>query len=335
MAKAVHLTKFAGDEFLDHISVVDVPIPEPGEGEVLVNIYLRPINPTDVLFMKGAYGGGFSLPRVPGSEGVARVVKSGPGATKFSAGQRVVAAQWPQFSTGGTWTTHTVVPESILFPVPDDVTDEVAAQFFINPVTAYGMLKELGVPAGEWLLQTAASSVLGRQVIQLAKHYGIKTINIVRRSDAVQELKDLGADEVIATDKEDIVERVTAITGGKGAYGAIDAVGGPQSSKIIAALRKGGVYIVYGLLDMNPLQINTADLMVQRKTARGFIIYDWIEDATTDKAAVVAEVLKLLADKVIVPYSGKAYPIADVDQVKEAVAASLAVGRGAKLFLQG
>ncbi len=67
-----------------------------------------------------------------------------------------------------------------------------AAPAQINPVTVYGMLQELAVPKDEWLLQTAASSVLGRQVIALAKHHGIKTINVVRRADAVQELKDAG-----------------------------------------------------------------------------------------------------------------------------------------------
>lgn len=65
-------------------------------------------------------------------------------------------------------------------------------QFLVNPVTVVGMLEELAVPAGEYLLQTAAGSVLGRQMIQVAKHRGIKTINVVRRQELVAELKALG-----------------------------------------------------------------------------------------------------------------------------------------------
>mmetsp|Transcript_35445 Transcript_35445/g.78638 ORF Transcript_35445/g.78638 Transcript_35445/m.78638 type:complete len:331 (-) Transcript_35445:737-1729(-) len=329
MAKAVHVTKFDAEKYLDYVTLVEIPIPEPGSGEVLVQPYMRPVNPTDVAFIKGAYGPNFPLPRVPGSEGVARVIKNGPGSSKFQEGQRVVAAQWPQFTNGGTWTTHTVVPQNILFPVPDEVSDETAAQFFINPVTVYGMFHELNVPAGEWLLQTAASSVLGRQVLQLAQHRGIKTINIVRRKEAVQELLDLGADAVISTDTEDIVERVQQITGGKGAYAAIDAIGGPQTSKVVGALRKWGTYMVYGLLDLRPMELSVSDLLVQQKVVRGFLIYEWIEQQ--DKASVVAAVMKLLADKVIVPFSGESFPM---EQVKEVLVKSQEVGRGAKLFLR-
>lgn len=331
MAKALQLSAFGGDAFLDHLALVDVPVPEPAAGEVLVQPFLRPINPTDVLFLTGAYGASFPLPRVPGSEGVARVLKNGPGCSKFAAGQRVVAVQWPQFSSGGSWTTHTTILEKDLVAVPDAVDDKTAAQFFINPVTVFGMFKELAVPQGEYLLQTAATSVLGRQVIALAKHYGIKTINVVRRSNAVQELKDAGADEVISTDTEDLQQRVMDITGGKGAYAALDAVGGPDVAKVVASLRKNGVYLAYGLLSPEPMQLSIADLIVGRKVLRGFIIYEWIEEQA-DKGAVLDQVMKLLADKIIVPYSGKAYPLSEF---KEAITKSTEAARGAKLFLEG
>ena len=74
----------------------------------------------------------------------------------------------------------------------DALSDEVAAQFYVNPPTALGLLKVLGAPQGKWVLQTAAASVLGRMLIQLAKHQGVRTINVVRRRGAVEELKALG-----------------------------------------------------------------------------------------------------------------------------------------------
>lgn len=330
MAKAIQITGFDNDNYLDHIRLVDVPIPEPKEGQVLIQVILRPVNPTDVLLIRGRYGKEFPLPRVPGSEGLARVVKNGPGASKFEAGQRVVVVQWPQFTEGGSWTTHAVIAEKDLFAVPDSIDDKTAAQFYINPVTVYGMLKELAVPKGQWLLQTAAGSALGRQVISLAKHYGFKTINVVRRSAQAQELKDAGADEVICTDKEDIVERVKAITGGEGAYAALDAVGGKQAAQVALSLRTGGELMLYGMLDPEPLELISVDMVAKVKTLRAFIIYQWIEKPHKD--AAVAEVMKLLEDKVIVPFVGETYPL---EQFKEAIVKSQEVGHGAKIFLQG
>lgn len=328
MAKAIVLEQFNGPDFEPHLKLKDIPEPEPKAGEVLLEPYLRPVNPTDVLLLSGAYGTSFQLPLVPGSDGVCKVVKNGEGCSKFTAGDRVVVVQWPQFASNGSWATRVCVPEKDVFAVSAGISDETASQFFINPCTVYGMLKELAVPKGEYLLQAAAGSVLGRQVISLAKHYGIKTINVVRRSDAVDELKALGADEVIATDKEDIMERVTAITGGAGAYACLDPVGGKLAGKMVGALRKGGTYMAYGLLDPNPMELNIIDLIAGKKIVKGFIIYEWIEGP--HKEEVVKEVMKLLEDSVIDPYSGEKFPMADY---AAAIKKSQEVGRGGKVFL--
>ncbi|KAK9829079.1 hypothetical protein WJX72_003772 [[Myrmecia] bisecta] len=204
----------------------DKPVPEPKQGEVLVRVYMRPIDPTDIFSIQKVYPINPQLPAVPGSEGVAKVERNGPGASKFKEGQRVVAAPWPTFQGEGTWQQYVAVPEQHLVAVPDSLSDQAAAQAFINPATAVGLLATVGVPENEYLLQTAATSVLGQMVIRYAKHKGIKTINVVRNNKKTPELKSLGADEVISSSDEDIVERVKQVTGGKGAYGAIDAVAG-------------------------------------------------------------------------------------------------------------
>lgn len=90
----------------------------------------------------------------------------------------------------------------------------MAAQFTINPLTAYGLLAELGIQKGDFLLQTASASALGRFLIQIAKVRGIKTINVVRRDSQIEELKQIGADYVINYEKEDLVQRVNEITNG-------------------------------------------------------------------------------------------------------------------------
>ena len=157
----------------------------------------------------------------------------GPGVDSVPVGRRVV----PLGVSPGTWAELMVVPAARLLPVPDGVSDEAAAQLVVNPLSAWVLVvDELDLQPGEWLLQNAAGSTLGRVVIQLARARGFRTINVVRRAEQGEELLALGADEVIVTDHEDVEERVREITAGEGVGKAIDAVGGELAGRIAAAL---------------------------------------------------------------------------------------------------
>ena len=116
--KIVKLDEFSMSSDLSHVQVVDAPMPEPKQGEVLVNAYLRPVNPTDVILIKTGWGGLVPLPSTPGSEGVGKVVKNGPGASRFKEGQRVAAAPWPQFQGRGSWAQYVAIPEKDLVSHP-------------------------------------------------------------------------------------------------------------------------------------------------------------------------------------------------------------------------
>ena len=115
--KIVKLDEFSMNSDLSHVQVVDAPMPEPKHGEVLVNAYLRPVNPTDVVLIKTGWGG-VPLPTTPGSEGVGKVVKNGPGASKFKEGQRVAAVPWPQFQGRGSWAQYVAIPEKDVVSPP-------------------------------------------------------------------------------------------------------------------------------------------------------------------------------------------------------------------------
>jgi hypothetical protein len=112
--KIIKLDEFSMKDDLSHVQVVEAPVPELKQGEVLVNAYLRPVNPTDVILIKTGWGGLVPLPSTPGSEGVGKVVKNGPGASKFKEGQRVAAAPWPQFQGRGSWAQYVAIPEKDL-----------------------------------------------------------------------------------------------------------------------------------------------------------------------------------------------------------------------------
>lgn len=320
------------------LNLVDLPVPTPAEGEVLVRLSLRPINPADVFSLCGFYKGfqPESLPAVPGLEGVGVVEAAGPGATKFTAGQRVVACPWPTKTGNGTWQQLCVVPESLLLAVPDSVSDEAAAQFLVNPVTVYGFLEVLKVPQGEYLLQNAANSVLGKQLIALAHKKGIKTINIVRDlAKHEKELKDLGADVVLSSTDDDVPACVQEITGGKGAYAAVDPVGGPFTEKVTQSVRDSGTVIIYSAMGGLTANAGIPDLLYRDVRLRGFWLGPWLANEAENPAKVLSDLMGYLADKTIVPDSGKHYSMTDLASAKEGILASLQQSRGGKLFLEG
>ena len=112
---------------------------------------------------------------------------------------------------GGNWAEQVVVPARQVWPAPSALTDEQAATFFVNPASALVMTRYvLAVPPGAWLLQTAAGSALGRMVIRLGRHFGFRTLNVVRRREQAEELAREGADAVVATGDESLVERIRA-----------------------------------------------------------------------------------------------------------------------------
>jgi NADPH:quinone reductase-like Zn-dependent oxidoreductase len=311
------------------LRVEDVPRPEPGAGQVLVRMRARPINPSDLLTVRGLYGALPVPPATPGLEGTGEVAELGEGVTHLRAGQRVIP-----LGVAGTWQEFIVAPAAQLIPVPDRVNDRTAAQFVVNPLTAWIMtVEELDLQPGEWLLQTAAGSTLGRVVLQIAKQHGFKTINVVRRREQAEELKALGADEVICTDEEDIPERVREIAGKEGLHKAIDAVGGETGAAVVRALGRGGVMLVYGLLSGSPMPLDGGRMIFASTTVRGFWLGDWMRSAPPERQqAVTAEMLRSMATQEIVPPVEAAYPLSEI---LAAVEHSERPGRSGKVLLVG
>ncbi|KAL3148871.1 hypothetical protein ABBQ32_001743 [Trebouxia sp. C0010 RCD-2024] len=238
---AAVITKYNDDDPSASLEIIQKDVPSDlKDGEVLVRMMLRPINPSDMFCMRGRYGGfkPGSLPAVPGLEGLGVVAKLGPKTgDRVKEGQRVVAVPWPTAEGEGTYQQYVATPEKNLVVVPDNVDDDMAAQFLINPVTAYGFLEVIQVPEGKYLLQQAANSVLGKELICMAQKRGTKTINLVRRHEVVDELKQLGAEEVLVTTDEDVVDRVMQITDGEGAWASINPIGGEASRYLPACVK--------------------------------------------------------------------------------------------------
>src|SRR2546423_7414687 len=294
--KRVRFNEFGNP--VDVLRVEDVPQPEPGANQVLVRLRARSINPSDLLTVRGLYGALPTLPATPGLEGMGEVAAVGADVKHLKVGQRVIPLGVP-----GTWQEYIVADSNQLIPVPDAISDQMAAQFVVNPLTAWVMtVEELSLRPGEWLLQTAAGSTLGRVVLQIAALRGFKTINVVRRREQVEELKALGADEVICTADEDLVARVREITGRDGMTKAIDAVGGQTGAAVVRALGRGGLLLVYGLLSMEPMEVDGGRMIFTGTTIRGFWLSEWLRTAAPQRRqAVTSELLRLMATQEIAP----------------------------------
>eukprot|EP00842_Homolaphlyctis_polyrhiza_P000531 jgi/Hompol1/1479/HPOL_005601-RA len=331
-SKAVILNQFG----IDNLQVVSRPVPVPGDGEVLVNIKLRPVNPSDVLSVLGYYLGfkPKSFPATPGLEGYGVIQQVGAGVTagKVKVGQRVVP-----FANGkdghGTWQEHIVVSQHA--PVPDNVSDESAAQFIVNPLTVMNLIRLANVPAGEFLVQDAAGSVLGRMIIQVAKLHSIKTVNIVRRAAQINELKALGADFVISTEDLDTPEKISAkileVTGGVKPYSAISAVGGAAIIPLTLSIRDGGLIQVYGALDNRIGQIDLSNVISRVIRISGFSLSPALASLTeTQRNEMFTETFSLMAKGVLTPLAGEKFAIEDVIK---AVHRSQEAARGGKVLI--
>src|SRR5262245_10633244 len=228
-------------------------MPEPGFRQVRVRMIMAPINPSDLLTVEGNYGRLQSLPATPGFEGVGVVEKTGGGLLGWlRKGKRVAVAN----NYGGTWQEYCVVPAKTVVPVPDSVPDEQAAMFFVNPVTAVAMTQDvLKVPQGVWLLQTAAGSALGQMVIARGKLQDFRTINVVRRREQADEIRQAGNIAICEAD-ESVVERAHALTDGKGVSFVLDPVGGATGTAALKTLGVGGRALLYGLLSGQPVEVD-------------------------------------------------------------------------------
>ena len=334
----------------------DIPEPEPKDGQVKVRMLLSPVNPSDIyntiegtyrnavgrtIWNHGRSESDFSidpdgerlipqLPHIPGLEGVGIVVSAGKGLRgKFLVGKRVVVVGGAK----GNWQEFNVVDDKQAIPVNSSLTGEQAATSFVNPVTAYIMIREiLNCRNGEYLIQSAANSELGKMVIRLGKEFGFKTINLIRKESQKGHLKSLGADHVIDISSEDLKAKVHEITNGKGLKYALDPVGGELGSNMIQCLGLGGRMLVYGTLSSQPLTFSARDLMTPLANIEGFFLTNWMADKSLiKKLSVIRKVGKLVKSGVLGTEQG---PVFDLEDYRQALDAVIEPGNKGKVLLR-
>lgn len=311
------------------LTLRDIPQPAPQEGEILVRVKAHSINPSDLAFIRGGYGIRPKPPCGAGFEamGVVEAHGSGVDATKIPAGTRVSFT-----ALNGAWQEYVCIHAATVIPLPPTISDEVGAQMFVNPLTAWAMLHECNLKAGDWLLLTAGASTFSQLVLQLAVEQGIKVICTVRRDDFTEHLTKLGAAAVVNTAKENLQQRVKELTG-RGAHAALEAIGGTAGAEAVECLTRGGTMLIYGMLSLEPIPLNSAIMIFKQLTVRGFWLTEWMKtaDAATQHKAA-STLIKLFASGKLSVTIDATYALEDF---MKAVVHAEQQGRGGKVLIVG
>jgi len=264
-----------------------------GADDVLVKVIARPIHPGDIQILSALPQGGPVEPipegtlRVPGFEGVGTILRLGtnPKALKrFSEGQRVAF-----FPAMGSWAEYVIVRYNSLLPVPDEISDQIAAQMLINTITASVLIKaghnslKAPITLPVHILQNAATSGVGRLLTQIALDRGVRPIRLVRSNQSAQRLRSvLPGPPVYSTSDSNWKEQVREALGGHKLEVAFDAVGGKAIDALAELVDDGGTIINFGSLESN-MGTNIYSLAPNNLALKSVSIMSWFRLAEDEK----------------------------------------------------
>ena len=281
--------------------------PSISSNQVLVEMKASPINPADINRLEGKYPIRSPLPAIAGNEGAGVIAETGSAVSNLRVGQPVIS-----LDRVGHWCEAYAADPQNLIPLPETISLEQAAMLSVNPPTAWRMLKAfVDLKPGDWVIQNAANSGVGRAVIQIARLRGIKTVNVVRRKDLIPELEAEGGD-VVVTDEIPLSKQIRDLTGNADAPLGLNAVGGESAQEIAKSLSDHGTLVTYGAMGLQPLQMSNSLLIFKDLCFRGFWINAWYKRADTREIHQMFDQLIPLvtSGKLKVPVE-KTYPLTD------------------------
>jgi len=290
-------------------------------------MHAAPINPADLNQIEGKYAVRPELPATPGFEGAGVVVDLGAGVKGLTSGTLVILPH-----NIGTWRDVLAVKAEDLVVVPEGIEPAHAAMLKINPMTAWRLLHDyVDLEQGDWLIQNAANSAAGRAVIQIARELGYRTMNIVRRSELIDELRAEGGDAVVV-DRENLRDEVKNATGGAPIRLGLNAVGGESALRLANCLAFGGTLVSFGAMSLQPLKIPTGLLIFKDLRFRGIWINKWYDNATSAQRMEAFQSLFEMAKRGLLKTKvEKAYPLSEA---KAAVAHAAQGKRSGKIIFE-
>jgi NADPH2:quinone reductase len=317
--RAIQISTTGGPEVL---TPTELPDPEPGPGELLVDVAAAGVNFIDIYQRNGTYP--MPLPYVPGLEGAGRVLALGAGVTEFAAGDRVA---WSEAL--GSYAERVTVAAEKAVPVPDHVPDDVAAAVLLQGMTAHFLVHDAHpVRPGEDVLVHAAAGGVGLLLTQFAAARGARVIATVSTAEKEELARGAGAAEVIRyTEVDDLAAEVRALTGGTGVVAAYDSVGRTTFDASMASLRRRGMLVLFGASSgpvppVDPQRLNHAGSLFLTRPK----LFDYIS-TREELAERAGAVLAAVADGTLDVRIGHRYSLAEAAAAHEDLQARRTTGK--------
>ncbi|HUZ73296.1 MAG TPA: zinc-dependent alcohol dehydrogenase family protein [Stellaceae bacterium] len=315
------------------MACLDVPIPTPQPGEVLVRAHSIGVGIPDTLIRSGTYNWMPPLPATPGTELSGVIEAVGPGVTARKVGQRVVASARERPHRGGHYAEYVATPADATFVLPDRVDLEQAAAL-ANYQVGYHMLKDAAkVTSGASLLLYAAAGGMGNAVIDLARAWDLTVVGVVSTDEKARFARDLGAHHVINRRGENVAERVAALTRGRGVDFIIDPVAGPTIAGNLPLLAPMGMLVIYGGLGGRAHGDVLAEMRKHGRICpaiRSFSIHAW-DDRPEERRAGMRALIDMLAAGQLHPHIHARLKLADAVEAHRRLESGDVIG---KLLLQ-
>ena len=309
------------------VQLAESEAPEPAAGQVLVAMEASPINPSDLLLIRGHYGHRPKLPAELGTEGVGRIVGVGPQVDPARIGERVLIVPTLQH---GTWQDHVAIDADDAMPIDPDADALQLAMLGVNPITADLLLRNfVDLPPDSWVGQTGGNSAVGRYVIALAKEAGLRTVSVVRRPEAVPDLLESGADVVLVSGPQ-LGDELGQALGDERISLLIDAVAGDAVTELASWMVQGGTLVSYGGMSGAPVIVKPQDLIFRDVRVRGFWQKHWLDTTPREEIqATYARLAGLVANGVLTAPVTATYGLEDF---KDALANAAETGRAGKVL---
>jgi NADPH2:quinone reductase len=296
------------------LKVGEMPIPEPGPGEVRVRVVASGLNPTDVKARGGSRPLGF--PRiVPHQDGAGVIDKVGPGVPGSRVGERVwvYIVQWQR--AWGTAAEFTVVPTRLAVTLPRNTSFAEGACLGIPAVTAHRCLFADGPIAGHTVLVTGGAGAVGHYAVQLAKWAGARVIATVSSAEKAVAAAAAGADHTVNYRTGDPAKEILALTGGAGVNRIVDVDFGGNLGVSLDVIKINGVIASYASMGEREPKLPFYSLMAKNVTIRPVLIYTMPERAQDEGAA---DVLRLVEAGRLLHVIGARFPLERIVEAHEA-----------------
>jgi len=319
--------RFHGIGGPENLHFDELPTEEPGKGEVRLRVKAVGLNRAESMFYHGMYLESPQLPSRLGYEAAGVVEAIGEGVDKSWLGKSVSTIPSFSMTQYGVLGEEAVVPAASLGEFPANLTPVQAAAIWMQYITAYGALVQIGgVKAGDFVSIPAASSSVGLAAIQIVKDAGATAIAVTRKSAKREELLSLGADHVIASEEEDYVARAHEITGGEGVRLTFDPVAGSFVEQLAAAAAPGGIIIEYGALSLAPAPFPLFTALGKGLSLRGYMMFE-ITRKPNLLAAAKKYIFDRLADGRFAPKIAKSFAFTETVEAYRFLESNRQVGK--------